>query len=671
MDSALLKGALEWAEMGVPVFPCGAGKQPLTKNGHKDAVTDAAAVKKLFGSFNSSAKMVGARMGKDSGIFAVDFDLYKSPSVKEYMEILIEEGSLPDSRIHKTKNGGLHILYSHDSTWPNTQPAEGVDVKGEGGYIIVPPSPGYSVAQEGLVEAPPSLMKRLAAAKAAVADATVTELKLRIIAAKDFHDSLRSMAAKLLARGMSPTDVIKELTETLNASTASNPNHKRHGRWAKLVADEGEELSRLVSTGYDKYSSSAASERMRDSGKHEQNRKTAEQAGFTDHYTPEGNTGEVKQVEDYGEEWPFEGAGYFASEDHNLLDQKFVLHPFFAENETVVLFAEPKMGKTAWNVSASLHIACGMDYGPSLKVTEPRPCLYYALEGSRAIKLRIQAWRKHMAEEKVELPEHIPLFVVERSQNFLKETERQAACNQIIAANNYCIKKYGSPLGVISLDTLTKAMPSGDQNSVEDTSALFELVGLLREGGITSTIVFVHHKARTGGVRGSTNIEAEPDVLLDVSKGKVDKTDIEVRVARARSIDEGGVYSFGTKTIPLGVTNQGIDLSSFIVEPKDNVEVEGKSIVGAQTTAAILGVISNLGAGSFPLALVYKTLLDEGLAPVPGGSSRRRVSMKLAVVQEFFELYISNTGTVFKGVGISLVKDAKGVITDVVIVGAN
>jgi len=220
-----------------------------------------------------------------------------------------------------------------------------------------------------------------------------------------------------------------------------------------------------------------------------------------------------------------------------------------------------------------------MDYGPSLKVTEARPCLYYALEGSRAIKLRIAAWRKYMAEEKVELPEHIPMFVVESAQNVLKENERKSACNQLVAADLYCIKNYGQPLGVISLDTLTKAMPSGDQNSVEDTSSLFELVGLLREASVTATIVFVHHKARTGGLRGSTNIEAEPDTLLDISKGKVDKTDIEVRVAKARSIDEGGVYCFSTKTIHLGVTTQDIDLNSFVVIPKDNIAVAGSSIV--------------------------------------------------------------------------------------------
>jgi hypothetical protein len=667
--NALIDGALDWAGMGIPVFPCGGNKAPLTENGFKDAVTDPDAVRKLFEFYGSSAKMIGARMGEESGLFAIDFDLYKGDIPQSYMQELIDSGNLPDTRMHKTKSGGLHAIYSHSSEWPNVVPVSGVEIKGEGGYIIVPPSKGYEVVREGVVDAPDTLIKQLTMAKAKLAGRTTDAIKMRILAAEDFHDNLRSLSAKLLARGLEPATVMLELSETMAASVAANAEHPRHDRWAAIMADSGKEFTRLVTTGYDKYSSSAASEKAREhSDKYEGLRKAAASAGFKEHQdTPEGTSGEVKQVEDYGEDWPFEGAGYFASEDHDLLNQKYVMHPFFAEDETTVLFAEPKMGKTAWNVTASLHIACGMDYGPSLKVTEARPCLYYALEGSRAIKLRIAAWRKDQKEAGVQLPSNIPLFVVERSQNFLKEDERKAACNQIIAANNYCIKHHGSALGVISLDTLTKAMSSGDQNSVEDTSALFELVGLLREGGVSASIVFVHHKARTGGVRGSTNIEAEPDVLLDVSKGKVDKTDIEVRVARARSIDEGGLYSFSTKTIPLGKTTQDIELTSFVVLPKENEAIDGKTLVGAQTTSAILGVITELGDGVYPLQVVYDALHTAGLAPVVKTRAGRKVSMRLSAIQEFFELYVSNTGSVYRDVAVSLKKDNNGMIESIIV----
>jgi hypothetical protein len=36
----LIEEALWWAEQGIPVFPTGEDKRPLTRNGHKDASTD-------------------------------------------------------------------------------------------------------------------------------------------------------------------------------------------------------------------------------------------------------------------------------------------------------------------------------------------------------------------------------------------------------------------------------------------------------------------------------------------------------------------------------------------------------------------------------------------------------------------------------------------------------
>ena len=54
---------------------------------------------------------------------------------------------LPATRIHQTKGGGRHWVFRHAPGVRNSggMIAPGVDVRGEGGYIIVPPSAGYSV----------------------------------------------------------------------------------------------------------------------------------------------------------------------------------------------------------------------------------------------------------------------------------------------------------------------------------------------------------------------------------------------------------------------------------------------------------------------------------------------------------------------------------------------
>jgi hypothetical protein len=155
----LIEGALFWAEQGVPVFPTAKDKRPLTSNGHLDATTDPQRIMEMFS--NPTVWGIGARMGKEAGIFAIDADTYKpgasGDSAKEYVERLQRSGLLPETRIHATQSGGRHYLLRADQEWPNCKPVSGVEVKGEGGYIIVPPTPGYTVETQGLAYAPTEL----------------------------------------------------------------------------------------------------------------------------------------------------------------------------------------------------------------------------------------------------------------------------------------------------------------------------------------------------------------------------------------------------------------------------------------------------------------------------------------------------------------------------------
>lgn len=600
----LIRAAIEWAENGIPVFPCSADKSPLTKNGHKDAESDPKKVRAMFEFWGDTVQMIGGRMG--DGIFAVDVDLYKGGAPKEWLDDQIANGSIVDTRTHKTKSGGLHFIYEGDVN--SCVPASGVEVKGEGGYIILPGSPGYTTQREGIVPAPPSLIESLRATFAGTRGSSVTQLEAAIMSGRSFHEALTQLAAKLAAQGQDQIVIQERLIRLLKASTASEPGHERHARWRSLMADKGGELSRISSSAYYKFNDEAI---MQEAGEMA-GADMAELLDVTgDIFTQLGNFEPTqKEVKQYDEDkWPFDGDGYFAHETHDLTNTDFVLYPIFAENETAVLFAEPKTGKTALALSSALHIACGMDFG-ALKVSEAGSCLYYALEGSRAIRLRVAAWKKRMGEKDVQLPEHIPLFVVERPANLLKENIREETAAQIIAASKYLARQGNPPLKAIYIDTLTKAMAGGDQNSVEDTSELFEIVNLIRAGGVSATIVFVHHKARQGHVRGSSNIEAEPDILIDVSK----KNDIvSMKIARARSIEDGATYHFHVESVDLGTTKQGHVLKGMFVEPIEGMmEDRQEDPAEVQLIAQRRTTITQLGE-SPTAADVVKAWFEAGL----------------------------------------------------------
>lgn len=606
----LIREAIEWAAKGIPVFPCSSDKRPLTKHGFYDAVTEPEQVRALFEFYGDAAQMIGGRMG--NGLFAVDIDLYKGESAKAWYKARLDEGALVETRTHKTKSGGVHLLYTASEA-PTCVPAEGVEVKGEGSYIILPGTPGYEVVREGVVDAPASLLELLRIAASETRGSTLAQLEANVLSGADFHNSLTQIAAKLAARGEDQVSIQRRLLELLDNSVAKNPGNERHARWRGVVEDRGGELSRIATSAYRKFNDDALIEEAGEvavgAAQDDYDRftevwkKTFTQLG---NFEPKPEPEEPKYDED---KWPFDGQGYFADEDHPVTDANFVLYPVFAEGETVVLFAEPKTGKTAVALTTALHIACGMDLG-HFKVASAGPCLYYALEGSRAIRLRVASWKKVMRERGVELPPRIPLFVVEKPANFLKEKVREEAANQIIAADRYS-RKFGSALKAVYIDTLTKAMSGGDQNSVEDTSSLFEIVNLIRAGGVTATIIFVHHKARQGHVRGSSNIEAEPDMLLDVSKNN---DVVSLKVARARSIEDGMSYHFLVSDVDLGINKQGHQIHGMFVEPMmGDVENKHEDPAEVQLISQRRKAITQLGEGEVSAKEVIDAWLHQGL----------------------------------------------------------
>jgi Bifunctional DNA primase/polymerase, N-terminal/Primase C terminal 1 (PriCT-1) len=134
----LLKAALAWARNGKPVFPCRpGGKDPLTKRGHIDATTDPRKIHMWWKRWPNAN--IAVPTGGRSGVLVVDVD---HPASLDALEAKHDKFS--ETRTHSTGSGGMHLIFAYpeDSDIRNSagKLGEGLDVRGEGGYIIVPPS---------------------------------------------------------------------------------------------------------------------------------------------------------------------------------------------------------------------------------------------------------------------------------------------------------------------------------------------------------------------------------------------------------------------------------------------------------------------------------------------------------------------------------------------------
>jgi Bifunctional DNA primase/polymerase, N-terminal len=138
----LLKAALTYARRGVPVFPCEPGaKRPLTRNGHWDATTDPHAIGRWWRGWPSAN--VGVPTGKKSGLVVLDVDV--DDDGPESLARLEHAGvPVPKTARARTGGGGIHLYFRYPRERDIRNSAgllgPGLDVRGEGGYVVVPPS---------------------------------------------------------------------------------------------------------------------------------------------------------------------------------------------------------------------------------------------------------------------------------------------------------------------------------------------------------------------------------------------------------------------------------------------------------------------------------------------------------------------------------------------------
>lgn len=585
-----------WGSKGVPVFPCGdKGEQrkvPLCR-WKQEATCNEQEIIDLFSSRGSRAKYIGAAMGEKAGLFALDFDLYKGAKARQYLDTLAMAGLLPPTRVHETMSGGLHYIYFAPDGAPcprNSVPHDGVEVRGEGGYIVVPPTPGYKVQSSETNEAPLALVKRLARADAAFKSLSVSGLVQKIIAGDSFHEALVGISAKLHSKGEAPAAVLKVMRDAMEGSVAADPRHHRHSRWLAIMEGEDGELGRLAESAFRKYNPrkdqldvAVVASEVTKAGRNRDVTLGGFFApipnGFGGKPLPKGAEGAAEPKPGAKtappaapDEFPFSNS-YAVGEVDEQENKNFLLYPLIMEGDVVVLSAEPKAGKTLTAMSICLHAAAGVAFGDMLMPLDSQgqlrkiPVVYFALEGQGAIRKRIKAWLMHYKTQYgLKLTrEDIRLFVVERPINLAEGEAKQELVDKLMLADAYFQKQGWGKMGMVVFDTLTKAMPGKDQNSVEDTSEVFNVIDMMREVNLNPAVMFVHHNNKNSKApRGSSNILAEPDTILSVSKipavvlQGVTVRCVEMSVYMARTIDDAQVYRMASLDIEIGKNSQGI-----------------------------------------------------------------------------------------------------------------
>ena len=150
----LVQVALRYADHGWPVVPlhtprgsgcscqardCGSpGKHPRTVRGLRDASIDIDRIRCWWGRWPDAN--LGVATGTTSGLMVLDVDLPDGPA--SLARLVTDRGPLPATCEQRTGSGGRQLLFAHpgEPVGNRARLLPGIDVRGDGGYIVVPPS---------------------------------------------------------------------------------------------------------------------------------------------------------------------------------------------------------------------------------------------------------------------------------------------------------------------------------------------------------------------------------------------------------------------------------------------------------------------------------------------------------------------------------------------------
>jgi hypothetical protein len=225
-----LKVALKYASNGLPVFPCNHDKSPRTDHGFHDATADSFLIRRWWE--RKPESLIGLRTGRESGLFVVDVDdgLAGENSLKA-----LERENFPLPKTYtvstpgnpeKGKRPGQHLYFRYPDGVERIKSTAGVlaehlDVRGDDGYVIAPPSGGYEVLHNDQMAEAPSWLVELVKDSPEATGPTLTTSKLPtrgdalpdVIWYGERNRGLYRYGCSFRARGYDETQIYKALIQ--------------------------------------------------------------------------------------------------------------------------------------------------------------------------------------------------------------------------------------------------------------------------------------------------------------------------------------------------------------------------------------------------------------------------------------------------------------------------
>jgi KaiC/GvpD/RAD55 family RecA-like ATPase len=242
------------------------------------------------------------------------------------------------------------------------------------------------------------------------------------------------------------------------------------------------------------------------------------------------------------------------------LDGRPLVRGLIEREQISVIYGEAGCGKTFLALDLALRIAAGFEWFG--RKVDQGAVAYVAAEAGRSIINRVVAWRTAGGFDKHDLP-----FAAVTSSIDLCHAEAGDIERLIHAIRAAEI----GPIVLIIIDTVSRVLAGGNENSPDDMGSLVRSLDRLRDE-LRCHVAAVHHagKDTSKGSRGHSLLRCAVDTEIEVARD--DATGISTAtVTKQRDGPTEGQIAFRLRQVELGRDQDDEPVTSCVVEPTDEL----------------------------------------------------------------------------------------------------
>jgi hypothetical protein len=241
-----------------------------------------------------------------------------------------------------------------------------------------------------------------------------------------------------------------------------------------------------------------------------------------------------------------------------IVPKEWLAEKFLGGAEISCWYGEPGCGKSVGVEDFGLHVAAGMPWlGRRVK---QGAVLYIALERAALVERRAIAFKiKHDAHG---LP-----FAITKGVHDFRDKKTADIVLQMVAELE---RVTGQKLVLIIIDTISRALCGGDENSPKDMGALVTTFGRIQDVATEAHLALTHHVPHGADrMRGHGLLYGAIDTSIHVVKGEGVRS---ATVIKANDADEGEHVAFTLESVTVCAVEGTITTAPVVVAAEGDVE---------------------------------------------------------------------------------------------------